>query len=234
VADRYAYVALLGPAILLARWVAGAGRRRVVAAVCGALLAAFGLLSAVQVQYWRDTPALFRHALAVNPKSVLAHVNLGVHAHRRLRFEDALAHYRAAVRLNPGVARAHYNIGVIRQQFGERGQAETHYRSAIRARPSYAAAQYALGILLQEDGRLAEAFKHFHLALEATKRWRHYIYTRLGSVCEEQHRYDDAARFYAEALRVEPGHPKAEQGLRRVRAAERGPTTEPAAAAPER
>jgi hypothetical protein len=76
VADRYAYLAMLGPAIALA-W--GLTRpKKKLAAICGAIvLGLFLLRSAWQIPYWHDTLTFFEHALRINSNSHLAHNNLG-------------------------------------------------------------------------------------------------------------------------------------------------------------
>ena len=74
VADHYVYLGLLGVAIAVAWSVSQVPRGRPVAVAVVLVLAG---LTFVQAGRWRDSYALWRQALAVNPNSGLAHVNLG-------------------------------------------------------------------------------------------------------------------------------------------------------------
>lgn len=80
VADHYLYLAMLGPALMVA-WVvsrATSPRGAVVAqAFGGAVLATLIVFSFRQAGLWKDSVTLFTHAVEVNPDSAGAHNNLG-------------------------------------------------------------------------------------------------------------------------------------------------------------
>jgi hypothetical protein len=106
VADRYAYLAMLGPALGLAMilvylW---CGRRG--AAIIAAILIAFAIRSAVQTGVWRESEALYQNAIAVNPRSILAHNNLGVVYADRGNVAGAIEQYLRVIRLDPANAPA--------------------------------------------------------------------------------------------------------------------------------
>jgi protein O-mannosyl-transferase len=106
-ADRYAYFAFVG-LFVAAAWgaaalVARSPRARALAAgLAVTVLAAWALASERQLAHWRDTRALFEHALAVDPANAMAHASLGRVAEREGRHADALAHYDQAFSLAPG------------------------------------------------------------------------------------------------------------------------------------
>jgi tetratricopeptide (TPR) repeat protein len=66
-----------------------------------AVLASWSLASQRQLAHWRDTRALFEHALAVDSTNAMAHASLGTLDEREGRYAEALAHYDAATRLSP-------------------------------------------------------------------------------------------------------------------------------------
>lgn len=80
VADHYLYVALIGPALLLAwavvRWPKWAG-------VAAALVAVYGARAAWQTPVWQDDESLLAHTLRVNPRSWTSYMNRAVLAGRR-------------------------------------------------------------------------------------------------------------------------------------------------------
>ena len=81
-ADRYTYVPMVGLAIMLAwglvdvadRWPRS---KNIVAAFAAAACAICGILTALQVQYWRDSGSLFQHALDSTERNDIAQHNLG-------------------------------------------------------------------------------------------------------------------------------------------------------------
>jgi len=113
-ADRYMYLPLVGPTLALA-WgaceLADRSRRarRALAAAAAAAVAALALATQAQLRHWRDSEALFRHALEVSESSV-AHAHLGAALLERGRVEETLAHYRRALELEPGFLRAGNNL----------------------------------------------------------------------------------------------------------------------------
>ncbi|MBN2312071.1 MAG: hypothetical protein JXR94_24045, partial [Candidatus Hydrogenedentes bacterium] len=80
-ADRYGYLPLIGVFVaaawalvaLAARW----GRPRAVLVPAAVLVAACVAGANLQVRHWRNSEALFTHALAVTPANPVAHNNLG-------------------------------------------------------------------------------------------------------------------------------------------------------------
>ncbi|MEZ5313530.1 MAG: hypothetical protein R2862_07685 [Thermoanaerobaculia bacterium] len=107
VADRYAYLAGSGFALLLGggaaiAWSATAARtgRRLLAAGLAALLALWGGLSWRQSRVWRDDATLWQYVLKFGP-SAMASNNLGAIAVQQGAPGRALAHFRRAVEIAP-------------------------------------------------------------------------------------------------------------------------------------
>jgi hypothetical protein len=105
-ADRYTYFAFVG-LFVAAAWGAAAlvarrpDARAIAALLAVAVLASWSLASQRQLAHWRDTRALFEHALAVDSTNAMAHASLGTLDEREGRYAEALAHYDAATRLSP-------------------------------------------------------------------------------------------------------------------------------------
>lgn len=83
VADRYAYLAMLGPALGVAIAIDAISRnghyRRFAFAVVGLVLLAWGVLSARQTFVWRNTATVSEHACAVAPAAAPSWVMLSGH-----------------------------------------------------------------------------------------------------------------------------------------------------------
>jgi len=126
VADRYLYLALLGPALVLA-WVLqrvwlGEGKawlRLAAGSVCGMGLLFCALTSSIQALCWQNSIALFTQALAVNPRSWGAANNLAAVLVDQGQPQKALSPLAIALRLRPDYAEAHANRGVAWIELGQ-------------------------------------------------------------------------------------------------------------------
>lgn len=154
-ADRYTYLpavavsALVCGAIMHASSrVADAAVRRVdlVAAtvVLLAVSAMLGRASAAQVRVWKDSMALWQHAISANPQCPVAHHNLAVVFGEAQRYSEAVEEFRRALELNPKYVEALCNWGVMLAMQGWTYQAEEKFEAALRLDPQDATAKDAL------------------------------------------------------------------------------------------
>jgi tetratricopeptide (TPR) repeat protein len=156
-ADRYTYISLLGPFIMLAWGGAEVLRKRrrwrfLEAAVAVSWLLALFFLACSQASYWRDSTTLFTHALSVTQGNYLAHNNLGSALYRKGKFQEAIQHYREAVRIRPGYAKAHANLGLIYMETGRWKEAQQELEQAIRLKPDLMKAYGVLADLYLRRG----------------------------------------------------------------------------------
>jgi hypothetical protein len=98
VADRYVYLAMLGPALVAAALLKQRPKATLVAVVILVLLA---VKSMIQSTYWFDSETLYRHAIETNPTSLLAHNNLGVVLADRGDVDGAIGQYLVVSQLDP-------------------------------------------------------------------------------------------------------------------------------------
>src|SRR5258707_14470749 len=113
-ADRYTYIPAIGLFVvvawgsvdLLARW---RHRNVLLAAAAGVVLCGCALAARRQVGYWRNSVALWEHALDVTTANYRAESNLAHALARQGRLAEAEAHYVAALRIQPDFAEADNN-----------------------------------------------------------------------------------------------------------------------------
>ena len=98
VADRFMYLAMLGPALVLGQLCNGSIVRTI---LISAVLAVLAIRSFVQIAYWHDSELFWRHVIAVNPDSYLGHNNLGVVLASRGDAAGAIEQYERAIDLRP-------------------------------------------------------------------------------------------------------------------------------------
>ncbi|MBI4023481.1 MAG: tetratricopeptide repeat protein [Verrucomicrobia bacterium] len=216
-ADRFTYLPLIGIFIMLA-WgfsnaLSGVGSTQRVlgaAAILSVLLAM--ALSWRQTRCWRDSVALFEHAVRVTDGNWLAHNNLGIALRERNDLDGAVRHFDEALRLKPGFAKALYNKGDVLSAQGKFEDAVVWYSRAIQAQSDYAEAFCNMGNALHAQGRLEDALLSYERALKARPSYAE-ARSNMGAVCLAQGRFEEAAAHCTEALRLNPGLEKAHNDL---------------------
>ena len=169
-ADRYTYLPLIGLFIMLCWSVPSRAMERwdlkvITCDAAAVVLAVCAVLSRGQVEYWKDSETLFRHALDVTRDNWLAHYNLGIALEQTGKTEEAIAHYEQALRIKPDSGGAHNNLGVALVRLGRMQEAMEHFEQALRINPDDAKAYYNLGVVLAQAGRISEAIAHYDQAL---------------------------------------------------------------------
>jgi hypothetical protein len=148
VADRYAYLAMLGPALALAAVIDRWGSRATVAGAA-TILAALAIRSYFQVPVWQDEQTLFKHELSLVPYSLVGNTVLGTIAARQGMTTQAVDHALAAAHSVPDSPRKFLEVGRLLASRGRRDEAIDAYRQALRLDPANTQATDALAALNQ-------------------------------------------------------------------------------------
>jgi len=226
-ADRYAYVPMIGLAIMLA-WGAAelAGRRpRAQKAIIAAAVAACSACLAVtwfQIQHWATTETLLGHALEVTSDNFILRHDLGDYYLQHNRNEEAREQEAEAVRISPDYLEARLNLGLALSVLGRPGEAELEYRRALEQQldgKQMYLAHYGLGAALAAQNRTAEALPELELAvrLKPEDADGHY---NLGSALATLGRNQEAASEFAAATRLRPEDADAHHSLAMALAAQ--------------
>ncbi len=218
VADRYLYLAMLGPALALA-WVLARRQSKVIWTVCLTALTLAGLQTTVQTLHWRNTFALFVHTLEINPNSWTSYTNLGAALKEQGEIAHAMTSFRRALAICPDDAGAHFGLGRILQETGRMEEAAVEFRAAVRSRPYVPEMHDYLGIALGTLGRNAEAQAHWAEALRLDPEYAS-AHHNLAISLYAQGRAQEAIEHWREALRVRPDFARAQRSLAQVLEAE--------------
>jgi len=206
-ADRYTYLAGLGWALLASAGMLAAWRRRpfLVTGLAVFLLLGFGTLTWNQVRVWHDSEKLWRHAVAIDPRSSIGQLSLGLALARHGKLAEAVEHYEAALRLEPGYVDADYAWGNALARQGKLAEAVEHYEAALRVKPDHADAHNNAGSALVRQGKLAEAIAHYEQALKIKP---DHVDARinLGVALARQGKLAEAIEQYHRALQIKPDH----------------------------
>ena len=156
-ADRYTYLPLIGLAVAVAWGLAPLLRARAALAVGVASLLALAAVARPQIDTWRDSGTLFRHALQVTERNHVAHINLAGSLLRESRWDEASSHLTAALRIAPGSAAASGLLGDVRVRQDRVEEAIRYYRQAVAADPDSGRWRVRLAGALAMRGRMEEA-----------------------------------------------------------------------------
>jgi Flp pilus assembly protein TadD len=227
-ADRYTYLPLIGVFVAAVWGVAELTKRRPRLGAAGATLLVLACATAAraQVGHWRDSVALWEHALSATRANYRAHANLGHVLAKQGRTADAVVHYEEALRLQPGSADTHNNLGLALASLGRSDDAIRHYREALRAQPDYAEALNNLGIALLESGSAGDAVDALSRAsalrpdLPGLRRNLAGAKNADGVAFAQRGRAEEAVVRYREALGLEPDLAEARVNLGRTLAAQ--------------
>ena len=212
-ADRYSYLSTLGLAVLAGAALAWTWQRaaerparawtRPVAAITATLVvAALGVGAAIQTAVWRNSEALWRRAVEVDPACSLCESNLGRVVARPGRFPEAESHVRRAIALRPDRPGPHENLGMIMLAQGRYREAEEDFRRAASLDPERAASRNALGVALASQGRGVEAEAEFREAARLSPRTVD-AFANLGVLYLRQGRHEEALPPLRRALALD-------------------------------
>jgi tetratricopeptide (TPR) repeat protein len=216
-ADRYTYVPLIGLFVMIA-WgaseLAGRARGRQVllgTVACG-VLAACTVTTRAQVMTWKDSVALWQHALDVMPANYYAHNGLGLELSRQGRSREAMAHFAEASRIARGFPNGHNNLGLLLADGGRIDEAIAEYRQAIQLAPGYLQARINLGNALLKIGRPDQAITQYDEAIRLDPDSAE-ARTDLGNALLDVGRADEAMQRYREAIHLHPDFASAHYNL---------------------
>jgi tetratricopeptide (TPR) repeat protein len=120
-----------------------------------------------------DVVNAYEVAVALDPNSAGALVNLGTVYFNKRDWSRAEKYYLKALEVDPGYALAHFDLGNLFDETNQRSKALFHYQAALRLNPQYADAHYNLALLYQTANDSLRAVKHWkaYLKLDPQSKW---------------------------------------------------------------
>ena len=212
-ADRYAYLPLLGIFVMVVWGVADLARvdilmrmrqelhrasPKLVGAVAVSAVAVLALaaMTRVQLSYWSDDLRLWTHTLSVTPANFVAENNVGATLGQRGRYDEAIVHMRTASALAPDDPVSQLNLGVYAQQHGDVRQAVARYRTALQLatdRRIRSTAYAGLGQIYFSQRDYTRARQNFESAAKLDKPYP----IQLGLLAQKAGDWNAAAEYYA-------------------------------------
>lgn len=122
---------------------------------------------ALEARRYAEAIAEFRLAIAANPKSLPAHINLGAALVQTGDPKGAAASFAEALRIDPANSNAHYNLAILLANENRHDDAIPHLRQVLSLDPKDASARFFLAQELLRAGQLDEALVEFSWVTEA-------------------------------------------------------------------
>ena len=210
-ADRYAYLPLVGLFLMIAWGAADWAKARCVEpryliATGFLVLAALFWATRVQLAYWQDDFKLWAHTLDVTSHNCVAENNLGLALMHEGKRDEAVFHFRNAAAIEPTDATSEFNLGVYAQQQGEIPQALARYEAALQWTSSrqLRASTYAnMGTIYfgQRD------YRHAKLAFDSALKLNRSFPTvvrDLGLIAQKNGEWAEAVQNFSRLVALEP------------------------------
>jgi Tfp pilus assembly protein PilF len=216
VADRFQYLASIGPIALFAA--AGVGFQRsarnlpirpVSFSAAGALiLFTLGAMTWMQCRVYKDEQTLFLDTIGKNPKAWHAWYNVAWDYSLRGENEKAIEHYEKVLELKPDDVRTVNNMGLAYIQLNRLDEAEKNFRRALEIDPKYAEALGNLGLLRFQRKDWNGAIRYYTQAL-AIKPGDPRALNNMGLSRLQQGFPDQAEEYFRQAIAIKPDHASA-------------------------
>lgn len=209
-ADRYAYIPLIGVFVMIAFGIVDWAQQKnlaywpVVPVV--AVLLVLALVTNRQIGYWQSNYDLWSHTLAVTENNFVAEDNVGGALILEDKEEEAHPHFEAAARINPRDPMSHSNLGTYYQNHNRMREAIAHYEAAVdlTSDPGMLALTYAnLGaahMAVQEEDQARKSFEQ-SLQYNPTQ---FNAWLGLGLLAEKQGKTPEAITDLSQSVAAQP------------------------------
>jgi tetratricopeptide (TPR) repeat protein len=207
-ADRYAYVPLIGiyvcyAAILFASPLRGIVDHKIRIGI-GALLTLFlAVIARAEVRYWQNDVTLYQRALELDPTNPKALVNLATVKSQGGEIDEAKELYSRALAVDANDYHAHHNLGRLYSKLNDSESAIRHYKLAIAGAGVFPMASNNLAIEYLNAKDFASAKPLFE---ENLRRSPNSSLARgnLGTFYFRQQQFEQAEHHYRQALEASP------------------------------
>jgi len=210
-ADRYAYIPLIGLFLMIVWGVADlAGHAKLhlgwKVVPAGLVLVALAIAAYRQTGYWRTSLDLWGHTLDVTTNNFVAEDQFGGALVEQGRTDEAYTHFLRAARLAPADPVSHTNIGYYLYQHGQAAEAIPYFKYAVTLTSDtrvLATAYANLGSAYYELDDYDDSLASFDRSLQLSPN-QYSTWLGMGLLAERQNKLQDAMHDFALSLRLQP------------------------------
>jgi len=243
-AEHFIYLSAIGFFALLVYFFKKLLPRLAVFSLVMILMAVFSYGTILHNQDWQGIEAFYKSILRQNPKSWLAHTNLGNYYLNQRRYVEAENEYHLALALRPKLKIVHANLAIIHLFRGENKEADKEMAKSISldnvqlSSPNFKFPQLkeylnafskdwdlvnmynGLGMLFARNKQMDYARQAFETAITLSPSFPD-AHWNLGSLYWRMGDYQKARHEWEITLRLEPGHIYARQWLDKIKSPKR-------------
>lgn len=220
-ADRYLYLPTIGSSLILAMAFSRlAGRKAVYGMAAAAIIClVFTGVGISRLGPWKDELTLFTNMVKEEPRSAIAHNNLGMVYSRMGDTDRGFKEYYIAIKLDDQYkgqvinrAAIHLNVGLAAYEKGLYQEAIREFRTALAEEPNHIKVHYNLAMVYADLNMYAEAEAEYLAAIRLAPYYSE-AHNNLGVLYKRTGRLGDAEREYREAIRYYPRNYEAHYSL---------------------
>ncbi len=208
-ADRYTYIPLIGLFIMIGWGVPELLKswrycKQALVASSILILSSLSLITWIQVGYWRDSFALYDHALETTCRNYFIHYCRGSAYYSIGKYSQAILDYDRAIQISPECPPVYYGRGLAYAGLGNYKQAVNDYNTSITMNPRFLDAYNQRGIAYLKLNSPKRALMDFDKAVEMNPELgmvyvnRGNAYMKLGNHMRAFEDYDKAIELHAE------------------------------------
>ena len=228
-ADRYTYIPYIGLFIIIggvlrditAKW---KQQKIMLAFLAITVFISISICSWFQIRHWKDSLAIFSHAIDVTDDNYIAYCCLADVSREAGNFEEAIALNLRAMELRPDYEYAHIGLGRAYNESGRLDKAIEHFNEALKTFPDHLNVHTDLGVAYGKQGQLDKAVKHLTRAVEIDPDFTG-ARSGLGYALMVQHKFDQAIPHFQKAIEIDPDSTLAHLRLAQI-LSEKGETAE--------
>ncbi|MBF0568996.1 MAG: tetratricopeptide repeat protein [Nitrospirae bacterium] len=210
-ADRYAYVPLIGLYIILCFVVAGLIESRpkvqkITPVIFTAILLTLAVLTWRQAEVWRDSGTLFKHASDVTKGNYVAYNEYGMYLEGEGRLDEAIREFSKGLEVAPDNTLLNFNMWEALNAKGSKDEADKYYLKALprgndnTGEPSLFKMR---GVELMRAKNYDKAVQYLSKALQAAPGDAE-LYNYLGLCLGAQKKYKESLEVFLNGLRANP------------------------------
>ena len=209
-ADRFVYLAALGPFILAgsaAAWITGQKNRKTQRSLFAALVALTVFLSyfsVMQIGIWKDSIILWSHAIKKEPyRSPDGYFLRGEAFEGNGQWDRAVEDYSTAISLDPKYGSAYLNRGSVFFAQGQLDRALEDFNATITLQPDSADAYVNRGNTYFKKGKIDQAINDYNAAINKKPAFC-AAYINRGIAYKDKGEFNNAFLDFTRALSLNP------------------------------
>ena len=216
-ADRYTYVPLIGIFVIIAWGVPDmlpqfSYRKHLLVLMALSVLIFLSVATRVQISHWRNSFALYTHALAVTKDNPAVHHFMGNLYFKQGIFEKAADQYRQELRIKPNSVDGRQNLGVALSSLDRQDEAIEQFDILLKKDPYNMNVRFALANAFIKKGKYDEGINQYRYVIR-NRPDEPMGYYNLAYALALMGNVDDAVFTYCRAIELKPDYTEAHNSL---------------------